>query len=165
MQALADCDSESGSIESASVQQSTPTKAQLTHLYRRHVAAQLYDESQKAGPGIAIYWLVDPRALREVRYVGQTRNPRRRFLQHLQTARLWLPEELPWWVSSSKLRPLYEWIRQLYGEERRLPTMIVCAWEAANGRAAERAEICACLARRQPLLNVESLLNSKQQQL
>jgi hypothetical protein len=43
--------------------------------------------------------------------------------------------------------------------------MIVCEWVTGNGRAAERAEICACLARQQHLLNVESRLNGKQQQL
>ena len=41
------------------------------------------------------------RDVRQVRYVGQTRDPRRRFSQHLNVARLWLPDELPWWVARS----------------------------------------------------------------
>src|SRR4051812_48398846 len=71
------------------------TKMQLTRLIRRHVAAQLYDESGTEASGIAIYTLSDPRDIRAVRYVGQSSAPRRRFLQHLNSARLWLPEEVP----------------------------------------------------------------------
>lgn len=158
-------DGEGGSLTGTTREPRVPTKVQLTRRYRQHVDTELFDESKASACGVAIYRLTDPRALRDARYVGQTRQPRRRFLQHLQTARLWLPDDLPWWVSSPKLRPLYEWIRQLYREGARLPTMIVCDWVSANGRAAERGEICACLARQQHLLNVEPLLNGKQRQL
>ena len=82
----------------------------------------------------------------------------RRFLQHLNTARLWFPDERPWWVKSPKLRPLYTWIRDLYADESRLPTMIICAWAetGAAARLQERMHIIHCLANRLPLLNVES---------
>jgi hypothetical protein len=105
----------------------------------------------------AIYTLSDPRDLRLVRYVGQTRSPRRRFMQHVNTARLWLPEQRPWWVKSPKMRPLYEWIRELYLDERRLPVMTVLAWtEARHARLEERNRICEYLGHQLPLLNRES---------
>jgi hypothetical protein len=87
--------------------------------YNVHVAAQLYDESGTPAEGLAIYALAGPRDLRHVRYVGQTSSPRRRFLQHLNQAQLWLPDELPWWVIQPKLRPLYTWVRDLYRDECR----------------------------------------------
>jgi len=118
--------------------------------------AQLYDDSGVARGEVAIYALSDPRDLREIRYVGQTRAPGRRLRQHLSTARLWLPEQTPWWVKSPRLRPLYEWIRELHRDGERLPVMVICAWvEATHARAAEREHICACLERQLPLLNVE----------
>ena len=143
------------------------TKAQLMRDFRHHVMTQLYDESAAPTSEVAIYGLSDPRELREARYIGQTSDPKRRLLQHLSTARLWLPDDLPWWIKSPKLRPLYEWIRQLYGDERRLPTMIVFEWthSGADARAAERAQICAGLARRLPLLNFEAKLMRGQWQL
>jgi hypothetical protein len=63
----------------------------------------------------------------------------------------------PWWVASPQLRPLYDWIRALYQDEYRLPSMIVSMWVAAPvaARIAERARIYECLAQRLPLLNVE----------
>jgi len=133
------------------------TQTQIARVIRLHTASQLYDESAGEPFGFAIYTLSDPRDIRAVRYVGQTRSPRRRFLQHLNTARLWLPEEVPWWVKSPKLRPLYEWIRTLYREEGRLPMMVVVGWEGtvAGARVAERARIYQCLENRLPLLNVE----------
>jgi hypothetical protein len=117
----------------------------------------LYDDSRVLPVGTAIYSLADPRDLRLTRYVGQTSIPRRRFLQHLNTARLWLPEERPWWVHEPKLRPLYAWIRALHLEEGRLPTMVIHGWAdtAKAARLAERAWIYESLARRLPLLNVE----------
>jgi hypothetical protein len=133
------------------------SKSQLSRRLRRHVEAELFDESGLPPEGIAIYSLSDPRDLREVRYVGQTLMPRRRFLQHLNTARLWLPDERPWWVASPQLRPLYDWIRAPYQDEYRLPSMIVSGWVAAPAaaRIAERTRIYECLAQRLPLLNVE----------
>jgi len=133
---------------------------------RTPLHAQLYDDSGVAAGEVAIYALSDPRDLREIRYIGQTRAPRRRLQQHLSTARLWLPEQTPWWVSSPRLRPLYEWIRELYRDGGRLPVMVICAWvETTQARAAEREHICACLARQLPLLNFESELTRRQRLL
>ena len=140
------------------------TKAQLARYFRRHVDRELYDESAPPHGGFAIYGLSDPRDIRRLRYVGQTTLPRRRFLQHLNTARLWLPEERPWWVKSPKLRPLYDWIRDLYRDELRLPTMVVSAWvsTAADARVAERVRIYECLTLGLPLLNVETEILGRQ---
>ncbi len=84
--------------------------------------------------------------------------PRRRFLQHLNSARLWIPDEQPWWIESPILRPLYTWIRELYRDDLRLPTMVVSTWTTTTpaARLAERARIFECLAQRLPLLNVET---------
>jgi hypothetical protein len=133
------------------------TKAQWARRLRSHIAQQLYDDSGLLPEAIAIYSLTDPRDLRRIRYVGQTRSPRRRFLQHLHTARLWLPDERPWWVRQPRLRPLYEWIRELHADGERLPTMIIHSWEATPlaARVAERSRILASLATHMPLLNVE----------
>jgi hypothetical protein len=123
--------------------------------------AQLYDDSgvttgETTGE-VAIYALSDPRDLREIRYIGQTRAPRRRLRQHLSTARLGLSQQTPWWVKSPRLRPLYEWIRELYRDGERLPVMVICAWvEPTRARTAEREHICACLERQLPLLNAEA---------
>ena len=108
--------------------------------------------------GTAVYSLSDPRDIRAVRYIGQTQFPQRRFLQHLAGARLWLPDERPWWIKSPKLRPLYHWIRALYREDMRLPTMVVAEWVETNAaaRLAERARIYDCLSHRMSLLNVET---------
>jgi hypothetical protein len=114
----------------------------------------------------AIYALADPRELRTVRYIGQTRSPERRYLQHVTTARLWLPDELPWWIASAKLRPLYTWLRELYRDDGRLPAMIVEQWvDTALARTAERARIAECLALRLPLLNFEARMCRRQGQL
>jgi hypothetical protein len=117
--------------------------AQLRRRYQFHTREQLYDESGSEPMGWAIYTLSDPRDLREVRYVGQTTSPRRRFLQHLNHAQLWLPDELPWWIKAPRLRPLYTWIRELYAEGSRLPVMVVSAWQATITQAleTERAQI------------------------
>ena len=54
--------------------------------------------------------------------------------------------------------------RSLYGDECRLPTMIILEWVSGSddARLAERAQICACLQRQQPLLNVEPRLTGQQ---
>ncbi|HLK71681.1 MAG TPA: GIY-YIG nuclease family protein [Steroidobacteraceae bacterium] len=143
-------------------------KAQLGQHLRRHVQYQLYDASIELDPaGIAIYSLCDPRDIRQARYIGQSSSPRRRFLQHLNTARLWLPDERPWWIKSPKLRPLYDWIRELYREDRRLPTMVVWRWAptATAARLAEREHIEQCLSEHQPLLNIEAERQATQPQL
>jgi hypothetical protein len=140
------------------------TKSQLALHIRSHIAVQLYDGSGAAPNGIAIYSLSDPRDVRRLRYVGQTMLPSRRFRQHLNTARLWLPDERPWWVKSPKLRPLYDWIRDLYRDELRLPTMVISTWvdSLAAARLAERAQIYESLAKRLPLLNVETEILGRQ---
>jgi hypothetical protein len=137
--------------------------AALARQVRRRLDALICDDSGVAAEGVALYTLSDPRELRTVRYVGQTTAPRRRFLQHVRTARLWLPDELPWWVRSPRLRPLYGWIRELFVQEERLPVMVVTSWvAAAQARVCERALICACLERQQPLLNFEGELRRRQ---
>jgi hypothetical protein len=79
-------------------------------------------------------------------------------MQHLRMARLWLPDEIPWWVRLPQERPLYEWLRALYRDEGRLPFMRVAEWLApsADSRAAERAAIMELLAQGESLLNVEA---------
>ena len=113
---------------------------------------------------VAIYALSDPRDLRNVRYVGLTTRPPQRFSQHLHTARLWLPEERPWWVKSPQLRPLYGWIRDLYRDDFRLPTMLISAWldSVPESRLAERSRIYECLAERMTLLNGETEILGRQ---
>lgn len=128
----------------------------LARFVRLRVAAHLYHEAPEASGSAAIYTLSDPRDVAAVRYVGQTLAPRRRFLQHVSTARLWLPDETPWWIRSPKYRPLYTWIRELYREDERLPVMVVRACvEAQGARAAERTLINDCLRAGCALLNVE----------
>src|SRR5215831_31845 len=102
--------------------------AALRRELRRRLPLQLYDESGVTPAGTAIYSLADPREVRVSRYIGQTAQPSRRLMQHLHAARLWLPDETPWWIKAPRLRPLYRWIRDLYGEEGRLPVMVVHAW-------------------------------------
>jgi hypothetical protein len=131
---------------------------QLRRRCRAHARTQLYDESGVTPQGWAIYILSDPRDMRDIRYVGQTHSPKRRFLQHLNHAQLWLPDKLPWWIKRPQLRPLYTWIRRLYSDGNRLPIMSVRAWAASvtEARVAERARIFECLAQHRLLLNVES---------
>jgi hypothetical protein len=133
------------------------TKAELTRRVRRHAMHEIYDESGCGPLMFAVYSLVDPRELRQIRYIGQTSSPRRRLLQHLNAARLWLPEQRPWWLAQPKLRPLYDWIRGLHFRENRLPTMIVHEWTmtTAAARLAERARIFHSLQEGTPIYNVE----------
>jgi hypothetical protein len=140
------------------------TKAELARRIRGHVGVELYDDSGMAPKTVAIYSLSDPRDLRHPRYIGQTTRPSERFSQHLNTARLWLPDDLPWWVKSPRLRPLYGWIRALYREDLRLPTMLISAWldSVSEARLAERARIYECLAERMTLLNVETEILGRQ---
>jgi hypothetical protein len=132
------------------------TPAQLTRHVRASLRSHVFDETAADASGTAIYTLADPRDVRCSRYVGQTRAPRRRYLQHVSTARLWLPDETPWWIRNVAHRPLYEWIRSLHREERRLPVMVVDAWvgSAADALTAERESIQRCLRQGLPLLNV-----------
>ena len=134
------------------------TAPQLARFIRRMLPSLLHDETGGVTRGTAIYTLSDPRDARETRYVGQTRTPRRRLAQHLNAARLWMPDELPWWIAAPRHRPLYEWIRSLYRDDQRLPVMLIADWvdDAAAAHAAERALIQRCLHRGLPLLNIES---------
>ncbi|HYP78802.1 MAG TPA: hypothetical protein VEQ17_00825 [Steroidobacteraceae bacterium] len=141
--------------------QSSPAdRTQLIRRIRNQVPLLLHDDSGDEPSGVAIYTLADPRDVREVRYVGQTRSPRRRFLQHVNTARLWLPDqdETAWWVKVPKLRPLYDWIRELHRDGSRLPVMVVTRWvsDLSEARSAERSHIQFCLGRQLPLLNFEA---------
>jgi hypothetical protein len=139
------------------------TRAQLSRYVRARLPAQLYDETCAERAGTAIYGLSDPRDIRALRYVGQSAAPRRRLLQHIATARLWLPAQTPWWVPKAKLRPLYQWIRALFAEEGRLPVMVVMAWvPPEQGRGAERAQIQAAIERQEALLNYEAELGKIQ---
>jgi hypothetical protein len=120
--------------------------------------AHVHDPGRPVPGATAIYTLADPRDVRVVRYVGQTRDPRRRFAQHVRTARLSLPDATPWWVRAPEQRPLYEWIRALHRDEGRLPFMWVAEWidPGANARVAERAAIMRLLAEGAALLNFEA---------
>ena len=121
---------------------------------RTHVHAGVAE----APGGAAVYTLADPRDVRCPRYVGQTRDPYARFAQHVRTARLSLPDEMPWWVRSPKHRPLYLWIRELHRDGGRLPFMRVEEWvdPGADPLVAERAAIMRWLAQGAALLNVEA---------
>lgn len=143
-------------------------RTQVRRHIRWHIEHDLYDESGSCVPdGIAIYSLSDPSDLRTLRYIGQTSSPRRRLLQHLNAARLWMPAERPWWIRNPKLCPLYEWIRSIYREHYRLPTMIIWEWteRVDSARAVERARIYDSLSQGLPLLNVEAARAAKQPQL
>lgn len=141
-------------------------RPQLARLVRLRLPGLLLDETggAPAEGAVAVYTLSDPRDLRDVRYVGQTRSPQRRLLQHIHTARLWLPDDLPWWFGKPKLRPLYDWIRALHRDEYRLPVMLVTAWTGSvrAARLAERELIHAHLNRRQELFNVEREILERQ---
>jgi len=76
-------------------------KAQLTRHIRTSLPRHVLDTSGAPPVGVALYTLSDLRDVRSVRYVGQTHRPERRFLQHLRSARLWLPDDVPWWVGAS----------------------------------------------------------------
>jgi hypothetical protein len=132
-------------------------KIHLERLVRVRCASHIVDLSGTETDEAAIYTLSDPRDLHAVRYVGRTSCPRRRFLQHVTAAKLWLPDDLPWWIKRPDMRALYQWIRELYLDERRLPFMVVTAWARnADALARERDLICEHLRRRASLLNRES---------
>jgi len=138
----------------------------LNRLVRLRAAQLLIDESGAVSEGTAIYALTDPRDVRTPRYIGQTRAPRRRFLQHIAHARLWLPDERPWWIREPQLRPLYDWIRELHRDEARLPAMVVTEWvPSGQARTVERTRILEGLAREWPLLNYEREVQGRQMAL
>ena len=133
------------------------TKRQVVQHVRSRLIESIHDDSGRVPEEFAIYTLSDPRAIREVRYVGQTRAPAQRLRQHINIARPWQPDEVPWWLKSPALRPLYEWIRQLYADEARIPLMIVVRWVPTllEARACERATIYELLRANRSLFNVE----------
>jgi hypothetical protein len=134
---------------------SPPAAVVLQRALRCRLHRYLFDESGVTPAGTALYSLADPREARVSRYIGQTAQPGRRLMQHLRTARLWLPDETPWWVNTPRLRPLYRWIRELHSQEGRLPVMVIHAWVGAeHAQLAERDHIRVCLERQLPLLNV-----------
>ena len=130
----------------------------MSNFARSAARAQVHTGVRDAAGGTAVYTLSDPRDVRCPRYVGQTRDPHARFAQHVRAARLWLPDQLPWWVRSPKHRPLYAWIRELHRDGGRLPFMWVEQWVVpdADPLTAERAAIMRWLARGAALLNVEA---------
>jgi hypothetical protein len=134
------------------------SKPELARHIRRALPLQIIDDSGAVPTAVAIYSLSDPRDLRAIRYVGQTGSPQRRFQQHLSTARLWLPDDIPWWVCPGPLRPLYTWIRGLHRDGYRLPMMVISAWivEPVQALGMERARIHECLQNGHVLFNVES---------
>jgi hypothetical protein len=133
-----------------------PTRLLLSQRIRDCQRHNIVDQSGVPPGEVAIYTLSDPRDVRVVRYVGQTRNPQSRFAQHINTARLWLPDERPWWIQKQELRPLYQWIRTLHADEGRLPVMFVVGWTTGKlARSDERRFIRTFLAEGLPLLNHE----------
>jgi hypothetical protein len=134
-------------------------KTELARLLRAAARSQIHGAQTVGGAGwTAVYTLADPRDVRRPIYVGQTRNPRRRYAQHVHAARLWVPDVTPWWVRSPKHRPLYSWIRALHRDGGRLPFMWVDEWvdPSTAPRAAERAAIMRLLAQGAELLNAEA---------
>jgi len=136
----------------------TQTQALIARRVRRELPFLLSEPAGAADGAVALYTLADPRDVRCGRYVGQTRAPRRRYLQHVRTARLWLTADTPWWVRLPRLRTLYVWIRELYADERRLPVMLVTEWCAleSEARTQERQLIAELALRGLPLLNIEA---------
>jgi hypothetical protein len=138
-------------------------RGELARLVRRRVPQLLCDLSGVEPASVAVYSLSDPRDLRAARYIGRTRTPRRRLLQHIGTARLWLPDALPWWVSSPRLRPLYVWLRHLYADGARLPVLAIHEWVTdEEAPCAERRHIFECLGQGLELLNFEAELLRRQ---
>lgn len=134
-----------------------PTRSVLTQRIRDCRRHNIIDQTGVAPGEVAIYTLSDPRDVRVVRYVGQTRNPQSRLTQHLNAARLWLPDERPWWIPQQQLRPLYTWIRELHGDGGRLPVMFVVGWTTAQlARRDERRFVREFVAAGLPLLNHEA---------
>jgi hypothetical protein len=140
----------------------SPHTLQIARQVRSRCDAHIVDHSDTQAGQVAVYTLSDPRDLRLVRYVGQTTSPRKRYLQHVGAAKLWLPDELPWWIKSPRNRPLHEWIRDLYRDECRLPMMAVVAWtQPQHALTEERRHILELLGYQLPLLNRESALSRK----
>lgn len=129
----------------------------VTRRMRRCRASQILEFADPSGGEVALYTLSDPRDFQQVRYVGQSRSPARRYAQHITAARPWLQSEVPWWIREPALRPLYAWISALYAEECRMPVMAIRAWiPAADALGQELRLIRSCLMQDMPLLNREA---------
>jgi hypothetical protein len=133
-------------------------KAGIARVLRAARRSQIYGAEGGSSGWTALYTLSDPREVRRPRYVGQTRDPGRRYAQHVHTARLWLPDSTPWWVRSPKHRPLYSWLRALHRDGGRLPFMWVVEWlePSKDPLVAERAAIMQLFAQDSELLNAEA---------
>jgi hypothetical protein len=141
------------------------TRAQFANQLHRSLTLLIMDDCCDVEGAVAVYTLSDPRDVRDVRYVGQTRSPRSRYRQHVNKASPWLPDEVPWWFKAPKDRPLHEWIRELHRDGARLPVMIVSGWhqDISTARAAERALIYQCLEQGLRILNVEARIAQRRQ--
>lgn len=124
----------------------------------------LGDESGTSVPdgrAIAIYSLTDPRDLRTSRYIGQTRQPARRHLQHLRGAQPWRIDqgEEFWWHTPPRFRALYAWIRDLWQAEALLPALLVHEWVPTlrDARYTERRRIADGIGAGLALFNIEAL--------
>lgn len=136
---------------------------------RQRLASHVVDDAP-APPGgsraeaWAIYSLSDPRNLRAYRYVGQTRWPARRLLQHVLSAHAAAPPaslddgDIAWWMTPRERGPLQAWILELHAEGQRLPCMVVHGWEQSAREAieAERRMIEECLRQGHALFNAEA---------
>jgi hypothetical protein len=134
---------------------------------RRATHSHIHGCDEGPAGGTAVYTLADPRDARSARYVGQTRDPKRRYRQHVRAARLWLSGNeaaIPWWIRSPRHGPLYAWIRELHQDGGRLPFMWVEQWLEPGDDAlvAERAAIMRLLTQGAALLNVEARLSGAQ---
>jgi hypothetical protein len=130
------------------------TRRAISQRLRRCRLHNVVDQTGAEPGEVAIYCLSDPRDIETARYIGQTRSPPSRFTQHINAARLWLPDAAPWWVKREAMRPLYTWIRALHADGQRLPMMIVLGWTTAElANSDERRFIRAFLADKLPLLN------------
>jgi hypothetical protein len=134
------------------------SKGRLARALRAAGRSQVHGAEGGSSGWTAVYTLSDPREVRRPRYVGQTRDPRRRYAQHVHTARLWLPDSTPWWVRSAKHRPLYSWLRALHRDGGRLPFMWVVEWldPSRDPLVAERTAIMQLLTQHSDLLNAEA---------
>ena len=149
-------------IPDARVVSEADARAALARRLRSARIHNIIDQTGEAPGEIAIYALSDPREISAARYVGQTRSPAARFMQHINTARLWLPDEVPWWIKRPELRPLYTWIRALHADGGRLPVMFVVGWTTSFlARSDERRFIAAYLKEGLPLLNFEAGTRSR----
>ena len=135
------------------------TRDELALRLRRQLSALICDASDGERAGVALYTLSDPREVRAVRYVGQSRAPMRRYRQHVRAACLALDAAAPWWVRQPHLGPLHEWIRALHADGGRLPFMLITQWvpSVAAARLLEQSLITAHAVAGCALLNFEAL--------